>query len=85
MARRAPRIEPPEDIYPVDEWRLVETRFDEERLAAAEALFATANGYLGMRGTCDEGIPVEHSGTYLNGFHETWPIVYGEEAYGFAK
>ena len=85
MARRAPRIEPREDIYPVDEWRLVETRFDEERLAAAEALFTTANGYLGMRGTCDEGIPVEHSGTYVNGFHETWPIVYGEEAYGFAK
>ena len=85
MARRAPRIEPPEDIYPVDEWRLVETRFDEERLAATEALFTTANGYLGMRGTCDEGIPVEHSGTYVNGFHETWPIVYGEEAYGFAK
>ena len=85
MARRAPRVDPPEDIYPVDEWRLVETRFDEERLAAAEALFATANGYLGMRGTCDEGLPVEHSGTYVNGFHETWPIVYGEEAYGFAK
>ena len=26
-----------------------------------------------------------HNGTYVNGFHETWPIVYGEEAYGFAK
>ncbi|GIT67151.1 MAG: hypothetical protein Ct9H300mP25_06230 [Acidobacteriota bacterium] len=38
-----------------------------------------------MRGTCDEGQPTVHSGTYVNGFHETWPIVYGEEAYGFAK
>jgi trehalose/maltose hydrolase-like predicted phosphorylase len=28
---------------------------------------------------------VHESGTYLNGFYETWPIVYGEAAYGFAK
>ena len=79
------RRQPPEDDYPFDEWRLVERRFDERRLAAGESLFATANGYLGMRGTCDEGQPVALSGTYVNGFHETWPIVYGEEAYGFAK
>ena len=79
------RRHPPGEIYPHEPWRLVETRFDERHLAAAESLFATANGYLGMRGTCDEGQPVARSGTYVNGFHETWPIVYGEEAYGFAK
>ena len=79
------RRHPPQDIYPREPWRLVETHFDERYLAAAESLFATANGYLGMRGTCDEGQPVVHNGTYINGFHETWPIVYGEEAYGFAK
>ena len=75
----------PEDVYPLDEWRLVEKRFDLQYLGAAESLFAISNGYLGMRGTCDEGQPNVHSGTYVNGFHETWPIVYGEEAYGFAK
>ena len=75
----------PEDVYPLDEWRLVEKRFDSQYLGAAESLFAISNGYLGMRGTCDEGQPRVHSGTYVNGFHETWPIVYGEEAYGFAK
>ena len=74
-----------EDIYPYDGWRLLETEFDERRLAASESIFALANGYLGMRGTCDEGQPVAYSGTYVNGFHETWPIIYGEEAYGFAK
>ena len=79
------RRHPPENVYPLDAWRLVERRFDQRRLAAGESLFATANGYLGMRGTCDEGQPVALSGTYVNGFHETWPIVYGEEAYGFAK
>ena len=79
------RRHPSQDIYSREPWRLVETRFDERHVAAAESLFATANGYLGMRGTCDEGQPVVHNGTYVNGFHETWPIVYGEEAYGFAK
>ena len=74
-----------DDIYTHDEWRLIETEFDERRLAASESIFALANGYVGMRGTCDEGQPVEYSGTYINGFHETWPIVYGEEAFGFAK
>ena len=74
-----------DDIYKYDEWRLIETAFDERRLAAAESIFALANGYVGMRGTCDEGQPVAYSGTYVNGFHETWPIVYGEEAFGFAK
>ena len=38
-----------------------------------------------MRGNFEEGRPVIQSGTYINGFHETWPIVYGEDAFGFAK
>ena len=46
---------------------------------------ATANGYIGMRGNFEEGSPVAQSGTYVNGFYESWPITYGEEAYGFAK
>ena len=83
--RNSRRKSAPEDVYPFEEWRLVEKRFDLDYLAATESLFATGNGYLGMRGTCDEGQPTVHSGTYVNGFHETWPIVYGEEAYGFAK
>ena len=83
--RNSRRQGAPEDAYPFEEWRLVEKRFDLNYLAATESLFATGNGYLGMRGTCDEGQPTVHSGTYVNGFHETWPIVYGEEAYGFAK
>ena len=83
--RNSRRKGAPEDAYPFEEWRLVEKHFDLNYLAATESLFATSNGYLGMRGTCDEGQPTVHSGTYVNGFHETWPIVYGEEAYGFAK
>jgi len=42
-------------------------------------------GYLGIRGTFDEGTPVFQKGTLVNGFHETWPIVYPEPAHGYAS
>jgi alpha,alpha-trehalose phosphorylase len=76
---------PPEHIYPIDDWKLIEKRFDKRFLAQNETFFSIGNGYLGMRGNFEEGAPVFQSGTFVNGFHETWPIIYGEEAYGFAK
>jgi len=79
------RLIPPRDIYPIDQWRVVERAFLPRFLPQFEALFATSNGYLGIRATPEEGHPVHERGTYLNGFYETWPITYGEEAYGFAK
>lgn len=74
----------PEYVYPADEWRLVEKQFYPLFLAASESLFSTANGYLGMRGNPEEGAPLFQSGTFVNGLYESWPIVYGEVAYGFA-
>ena len=76
---------PPEYVYPPDDWNLVEERFYPRLLGQAETLFALSNGYIGIRGTPEEGEPVYRNGTFVNGFHETWPIVYGEEAHGFAK
>src|ERR1700747_2332388 len=38
-----------------------------------------------MRGCPEEGGTNAENGTSTNGFYETRPIVYGEEAYGFAK
>ncbi len=78
-------LDRPEYIYPVDEWRLVEKRFHPPLLPQAETLFALANGYLGIRGSFDEDSPVFLDGTFINGFYESWPIVYGEDAYGFAE
>jgi alpha,alpha-trehalose phosphorylase len=54
-------------------------------MAQMETIFAVANGYLGMRGCPEEGGPNAEDSTLINGFYETWPIVYGEDAYGFAK
>jgi alpha,alpha-trehalose phosphorylase len=48
-------------------------------------LFALANGFLGIRGAFEEGSPAFHHGTFINDFHETWPIIYGEDAFGFAR
>jgi len=83
-ARRA-RVVPPLHVYPVDEWKIVETRYHPRFRAQTESIFALSNGYLGMRGDFEEGAPVEDGGCYLNGFYESWPIVYGETAYGFAR
>ncbi|HEX7350691.1 glycoside hydrolase family 65 protein [Brachybacterium sp.] len=69
---------------PLDEWRLVESRPNGD-LGHLETLFATANGYLGMRGTPEEGRDVDSHGTFLNGFHETWQINHAESAFGFAR
>jgi alpha,alpha-trehalose phosphorylase len=69
---------------PVDEWRLVETGPGGD-LGLLETLFSVANGYLGMRGTPEEGRDAKDHGTFINGFHETWQINHAESAYGFAQ
>jgi alpha,alpha-trehalose phosphorylase len=84
MIRHDPVL-PPEFIYPIDDWRWVERRYAPEFMAASETTFSTANGYLGMRGGFQEGRPSFLHGTFVNGYYETWPIPYGEKAYGFAK
>lgn len=71
--------------FPRDEWRLRETRPDASDLGRTETLFAVGNGYLGMRGNVEEGRDSHSHGTFINGFHETWPIRHAEEAYGFAR
>lgn len=68
-----------------DPWRLVERRFDPAGCGHAETLFAVGNGYLGVRGTLEEDRPAHEHGTFVNGFHETWPIQHAEAAYGLAE
>ena len=79
------RLRPPSHDYPADEWSVIEKAFHPEFLAQLETMLALGNGYLGMRGCPEEGGPNAENGTFINGFYETRPIVYGEEAYGFAR
>jgi len=71
--------------FPVHPWRLTESFFDTDDLGLTESLFAVGNGYIGMRGNLEEGRDWDTHGTYINGFHETWPIRHAESAYGLAE
>src|SRR6202030_3726257 len=79
------RLRPPSHDYPADEWNVIEKKFSPEFLAQLETMLALGNGYLGMRGCPEEGGPSAENSTLINGFYETRPIVYPEEAFGFAK
>ena len=73
------------DRFPADPWHLIETRFDMSDIGVTETLFAVGNGYLGLRGNLPEGRHAHEDGTFINGFHETFPIHHAERAYGFAE
>ena len=75
----------PRHRFPIEPWRLVETEPSADDLGLTESLFAVGNGYLGMRANPAEGRDAHSHGTFLNGFHETWPIHHAEEAFAFAK
>src|SRR5262249_23997579 len=79
------RLKPPLEDYTPDEWSLIERAFHPEFIEQTESVLALGNGYLGMRGAPEEGDPCVQNGTFVNGFYEAWPIVYAEEAYGFAR
>ena len=52
-----------------------------------ETTFSLSNGYLGTRGTLEEGydftVDKGLEGNFINGFYESEPIRYGEWNYGF--
>jgi beta-phosphoglucomutase len=76
-------IEHPRDE--ADTWTLKETSLPVREPARFETIFSLGNGALGMRGNFEEGFPGGEVGTFLNGFYDETPIVYGEIAYGYAK
>ncbi|WP_309227349.1 glycoside hydrolase family 65 protein [Micromonospora thermarum] len=68
-----------------ERWRVRRTAEDADRLAETESVFALSNGWIGWRGTLDEGEPYGMPGTYLNGFHERRELSYPEEGYAFPQ
>ncbi len=85
MKLRDPRHGIARHRFPAEPWRLLETEYCGDDLGTTETLFAISNGYIGMRANPAEGRDAHSHGTYLNGFHETWPIHHAEAAHGFAK
>ncbi|MBN1587178.1 MAG: glycoside hydrolase family 65 protein [Candidatus Omnitrophica bacterium] len=78
-------VNPPRSVYPLEDWKIIETEYSPQWLAQNESIFSLGNGYLGMRGNFVEDSPTYLSGAFINGFYESYPIVYGEDAYGYAR
>lgn len=62
------------------DWALTETQFSPEKIHHRETVFTIGNGYLGTRGTFEEGYPKAVSATLINGVYDDVPIVYTELA-----
>ncbi|MFC4737643.1 glycoside hydrolase family 65 protein [Bacillus daqingensis] len=69
-------------------WQLVNNDRNEEQLLVNESLFALGNGFLGVRGNFEEGYSDEKKsvrGTYINAFHDSTEITYGEKLHAFPE
>lgn len=61
-------------------WTLTEPEFNPEKLRARETIFTIGNGYLGTRGSFEEGYPNALPITLINGVYDDIPVVYTELA-----
>jgi beta-phosphoglucomutase len=61
-------------------WMITESSFDPSRLHRQETVFALGNGYLGTRGSFEEGYPGAWPATFIHGVYDAVPIVYTELA-----
>lgn len=75
-------------IYPIEPWQITESSFNLKRNLLSETIFSLANGYIGIRGSFEEGlnesVTKSIDGTYLNGFYESVPIPHTERGFGSA-
>jgi len=60
-------------------------KFGKDNVQRNETLFTLGNGNIGFRGDTEEKQGTYHKGTYINGFFDSEAILYGENAYGYAK
>ncbi|MBF2007994.1 MAG: glycoside hydrolase family 65 protein [Chlorogloeopsis fritschii C42_A2020_084] len=52
------------------DWNVVETEFDPSRLHHQETVFTLGNGYVGTRGTFEEGYPHDSPATIIHGVYD---------------
>ncbi|HBL13837.1 MAG TPA: hypothetical protein DD379_21060, partial [Cyanobacteria bacterium UBA11162] len=62
------------------DWDVIETKFDPSQLHHKETVFTVGNGYLGTRGSFEEGYPGAMGATLIQGVYDDVPIVYTELA-----
>lgn len=60
------------------DWTAIETAFDPKLLNTRETVFTIGNGYLGTRGSFEEGFPQSQAATLIHGVYDDVPVVYTE-------
>ncbi|GAX34422.1 glycoside hydrolase family 65, central catalytic [Nodularia sp. NIES-3585] len=69
------RLEPPPNTT---DWKVIETKFNATQLHQQEAAFTVGNGYLGTRGTFEEGYPHNCPSTTIYGVYDHVAIAHTE-------
>ncbi len=59
-------------------WTVIETQFNFSELHHKETLFTLGNGYLGTRGTFEEGYPDACPATLIHGVYDDVPVMHTE-------
>ncbi len=55
-------------------WQVIETEFDPSQLHHKETVFTLGNGYLGTRGSFEEGYSLDDAATLIHGVYDDIPI-----------
>jgi len=75
-------------FYDSEPWKISETSISLKNNLLSETIFSLGNGYIGMRGSFEEGLAGTdcrtNNGIYLNGFFESVPIPHSERGHGYA-
>jgi kojibiose phosphorylase len=61
-----------------NDWILTENQFDPDQLHYRETMFTIGNGYLGTRGSFEEGYIRALPATFIHGVYDEVPVVYTE-------
>lgn len=67
-----------QELLETNDWNVIETEFDSSKLHHKETVFTLGNGYLGTRGTFEEGYPQDSAATLINGVYDDTAIAYTE-------
>ena len=60
------------------DWTVIESQFEPNKLHHKETLFTLGNGYLGTRGTFEEGYPGDCPATLIHGVYDDVAVVHTE-------
>lgn len=76
-AQTLPTLLPTSNLIYTD-WVLIERGFNPNQLLARETVFTIGNGYLGTRGSFEEGYPRSMPVTLIHGVYDAVPVMYTE-------